>query len=106
MVYEGAELPAPWQLLVKGTTFQLKVWQALLTIPCGGMISYQDLAVQMGHPTACRAVAGAVAANPIGYLVPCRRVIRKSGEFHKYRLGSSRKKAMRDGSPVGYEIHF
>jgi AraC family transcriptional regulator of adaptative response/methylated-DNA-[protein]-cysteine methyltransferase len=90
----GAELLAPWQLLVKGTAFQLKVWQALLAIPGGAMISYQDLAVQVGHPTACRAVAGAVAANPVSYLIPCHRVIRKSGEIHQYRWGSSRKKAM------------
>ena len=58
------------------------------------MISYQDLAVRLGHPTACRAVAGAVAANPIGYLIPCHRVIRKSGEIHHYRWGHIRKKAM------------
>lgn len=88
------EFPAPWQLLVKGTAFQLKVWQALLAIPSGAMISYQDLAVLVGHPTACRAVASAVAANPIGYLIPCHRVIRKSGEISQYRWGSSRKKAM------------
>lgn len=90
----GEELFTSWPLLVKGTAFQLKVWQALLAIPSGAMISYQDLAVRVGHPTACRAVAGAVAANPIGYLIPCHRVIRKSGEICQYRWGSSRKKAM------------
>ncbi|MBU0663971.1 MAG: MGMT family protein [Proteobacteria bacterium] len=58
------------------------------------LISYQDLAVRLGHPTACRAVAGAVAANPISYLIPCHRVIRKSGEIHNYRWGHIRKKAM------------
>jgi AraC family transcriptional regulator, regulatory protein of adaptative response / methylated-DNA-[protein]-cysteine methyltransferase len=81
-------------LLLKGTAFQFRVWRALLTLPRGAMISYQGLAVSMGHPTACRAVASAVAANPVGYLIPCHRVIRKSGEIHNYRWGSSRKKAM------------
>ena len=84
----------PFPLLLKGTPFQLRVWQALLTLPMGAMISYQGLAAYIGCPTACRAVASAVAANPVGYLIPCHRVIRKSGEIHYYRWGSSRKKAM------------
>jgi AraC family transcriptional regulator of adaptative response/methylated-DNA-[protein]-cysteine methyltransferase len=84
----------PLRLLLQGTTFQLRVWQALLALPQGAMISYQALAGCLGHPTASRAVAGAVAANPIGYLIPCHRVIRKSGELHHYRWGSVRKKAM------------
>ncbi len=84
----------PFSLLLKGTAFQLRVWQALLMLPRGAMISYQGLAAYMGHPRACRAVAGAVAANPVGYLIPCHRVICKSGEIHHYRWGSSRKKAM------------
>jgi AraC family transcriptional regulator of adaptative response/methylated-DNA-[protein]-cysteine methyltransferase len=82
------------RLLVKGTPFQFKVWQALLALPEGAMISYQGLAASMGHPTACRAVASAVAANPVSYLIPCHRVVRKSGEIHHYRWGSSRKKMM------------
>ena len=84
----------PLPVVLKGTPFQLRVWQALLTLPRGAMISYQGLAAYMGHPTAWRAVASAVAANPVGYLIPCHRVIRKSGEIHHYRWGSSRKKAM------------
>jgi len=84
----------PLRLLLQGTDFQLRVWQALLALPQGAMISYQGLAGRLGHPTASRAVAGAVAANPIGYLIPCHRVIRKSGEIHNYRWGSGRKKAM------------
>jgi len=84
----------PFLLLLQGTDFQLRVWQALLTLPRGAIISYQGLADYMGHPTACRALASAVAANPVGYLIPCHRVIRKSGEIHHYRWGSSRKKAM------------
>lgn len=84
----------PLHLLLQGTDFQLRVWQALLALPQGAMISYQALAGRLGHPTASRAVAGAVAANPIGYLIPCHRVIRKSGELHHYRWGNIRKKAM------------
>lgn len=90
----GSGAMEPLRLLVKGTTFQLKVWQALLALPRGTVISYQGLAASMGHPTACRAVAGAVATNPVGYLIPCHRVIRKSGEIHHYRWGSNRKKMM------------
>lgn len=84
----------PLPLLLKGTDFQLRVWQGLLALPRGAMTSYQDLAVYLGYPAACRAVAGAVAANPVSWLIPCHRVIRKSGEIHRYRWGSSRKKAM------------
>ena len=84
----------PFLLLLQGTDFQFRAWQALLAVPRGALISYQGLAAYMGHPTACRAVASAVAANPVGYLIPCHRVIRKSGEIHYYRWGSSRKKAM------------
>ncbi len=90
----GIDSPEPLTLLLKGTDFQIRVWQALFSLPRGAIISYQDLAVHLGQPTACRAVAGAVAANPIGYLIPCHQVIRKSGEIHHYRWGSSRKKAM------------
>lgn len=82
------------RLLLQGTDFQLRVWQALLTIPRGAMISYQGLAETLGHPSAIRAVASAVAANPIGYLIPCHRVIRKSGDIHHYRWGHGRKIAM------------
>jgi AraC family transcriptional regulator of adaptative response/methylated-DNA-[protein]-cysteine methyltransferase len=90
----GTESLQPLRLLVSGTTFQLKVWQALCVLPRGAMISYEGLAASMGHPTACRAVASAVAANPVSYLIPCHRVVRKSGEIHHYRWGSSRKKMM------------
>ena len=90
----GADSRQPLRLLLQGTLFQIRVWQALLALPRGTLISYQDLAVYIGHPNACRAVAGAVAANPVAWLVPCHRVIRKSGEIHQYRWGRSRKKAM------------
>ena len=90
----GIDPLEPFPLLLKGTDFQFRVWQALLVVSRGALISYQGLADYMGHPTACRAVASVVAANPVGYLIPCHRVIRKSGEIHRYRWGSSRKKAM------------
>lgn len=84
----------PFHLLLKGTNFQVQVWQALLAIPPGGMVSYQDVADRVGRPTASRAIAGAVAKNPVGYLIPCHRVINKSGRYHGYRWGPSRKKAI------------
>ncbi|KIX15300.1 bifunctional helix-turn-helix domain-containing protein/methylated-DNA--[protein]-cysteine S-methyltransferase [Dethiosulfatarculus sandiegensis] len=88
----------PFNLLLKGTNFQIKVWQALLNIPSGFMVTYQDVAVWLGKPKAFRAVANAVAMNPVAYLIPCHRVIAKSGKIHKYRWGSQRKKAL-----VGWE---
>ncbi len=89
----------PMPVLLAGTNFQLKVWEALLRIPPGGLCSYQDLARTMGRPTATRAVASAVAANHIAYLIPCHRVIRSMGEFGQYRWGGVRKRAM-----VGWEL--
>jgi AraC family transcriptional regulator of adaptative response/methylated-DNA-[protein]-cysteine methyltransferase len=84
----------PFHLYVKGTNFQVKVWQALLSIPQGAMVSYGDLAAFIGRPTAVRAAAGAVGKNPIGYLIPCHRVISKAGQIHRYRWGSTRKRAI------------
>jgi len=81
-------------LLLKGTNFQLKVWNALLQIPAGVVWSYADVAQAIGQPTATRAVGSAIGANPIGYLIPCHRVIRKNGHVEAYRWGSTRKKAM------------
>lgn len=81
-------------LLLKGTNFQLKVWNALLQIPQGAAWSYEDVAQAIGQPSAARAVGSAVGANPIGYLIPCHRVIRKSGVVDAYRWGSTRKKAL------------
>jgi len=84
----------PLRLLLKGTNFQVKVWQALLSIPAGAMVSYQDVAGGLGDAGATRAVAGAVARNPVAYLIPCHRVISKAGKSHNYRWGGARKKAM------------
>jgi AraC family transcriptional regulator, regulatory protein of adaptative response / methylated-DNA-[protein]-cysteine methyltransferase len=85
-------------LLVQGTNFQLKVWEALLTIPSGALTTYQQIAESIGNPKAVRAVGTAVGDNPIAYLIPCHRVIRKEGILGEYRWGSTRKKAL-----VGWE---
>jgi AraC family transcriptional regulator, regulatory protein of adaptative response / methylated-DNA-[protein]-cysteine methyltransferase len=88
----------PFNLLIKGTNFQIKVWKALLSLPEGWLVSYQDIASYIGQPKALRAVANAIAINPIAYLIPCHRVIAKSGKINQYRWGESRKKAL-----VAYE---
>ena len=84
----------PFHLLLKGTNFQVKVWQALLSIPPGSMVSYGDLAAYLGQPGATRAVASAIARNPVAYLIPCHRVIARSGRIHHYQWGATRKKAL------------
>ncbi|MFN8495305.1 MAG: methylated-DNA--[protein]-cysteine S-methyltransferase [Caldilineaceae bacterium] len=81
-------------LLLRGTNFQIKVWDALLKIPPGSVASYEDVAQLIGQPGAARAVGGAVGANHIAYLIPCHRVIRKSGVIQDYRWGPTRKKAI------------
>jgi AraC family transcriptional regulator, regulatory protein of adaptative response / methylated-DNA-[protein]-cysteine methyltransferase len=87
-------LKAPITLHLRGTNFQIKVWEALLRIPSGQVTSYENLADGLGNPTGARAVGNAVAHNPVAYLIPCHRVLRKVGEFGNYRYGSARKKAM------------
>lgn len=82
------------KLHVRGTNFQIQVWRALLLLPPGYICSYQQLANWLGKPKAVRAVAGAVARNPVAYLIPCHRVIRSSGVFHRYRWGRARKQAL------------
>ena len=81
-------------IYLRGTNFQLKVWEALLKIPAGAVTTYEGLAERIGQPTASRAVGTAVGHNPIAVLIPCHRVIRKVGEFGNYRYGASRKKAL------------
>jgi AraC family transcriptional regulator, regulatory protein of adaptative response / methylated-DNA-[protein]-cysteine methyltransferase len=84
----------PLPLFLKGTNFQLKVWEALLRIPDGCLVSYGDLARRLRAPSAARAVAGAVAANPIAYIIPCHRVLRSTGALGGYRWGTERKLVM------------
>ncbi len=81
-------------LHVRGTNFQIKVWEALLRIPLGQVATYGQIASQIGEPSAARAVGSAVGHNPIAVLIPCHRVIRKLGEFGNYRYGATRKKAL------------
>jgi AraC family transcriptional regulator of adaptative response/methylated-DNA-[protein]-cysteine methyltransferase len=81
-------------LYLRGTNFQIKVWEALLRIPSGTVVTYEDIAVSIGLPKASRAVGNAVAHNPIAVIVPCHRVIRKDGEFGNYLYGTARKKAL------------
>jgi len=84
----------PLTLHLRGTNFQLKVWEALLTIPAGAVTTYEGIASRIGKPNAARAVGTAVGHNPIAVLIPCHRVIRKVGEFGNYRYGELRKKAL------------
>lgn len=90
----GKAAGAPLSVVVKGTNFQVKVWEALLRIPPGYVLCYEDLAVRVGTPRAVRAVGTALARNPVSYLVPCHRVIRKTGALGNYGGGPLRKKAM------------
>lgn len=84
----------PLPVLLRGTNLQLRVWEALLRIPEGTVVSYGSLAGALGRPTAARAVAGAVARNPVAYLIPCHRVLRATGAIGGYRWGTARKRAM------------
>jgi len=86
------------KLHLKGTPFQLKVWDALLRIPMGGLETYGSLAKEIQLPNASRAVGSAVGGNPVAFLIPCHRVIRSTGEFGQYHWGSTRKTAM-----IGWE---
>jgi len=89
----------PLHLFVKGTTFQLKVWEALLRIPLGSVTTYQGVAEYIGKPRALQAVGSAVGANQIAYLIPCHRVIRKDGVLGEYRWSPARKKSI-----IGWEF--
>jgi AraC family transcriptional regulator of adaptative response/methylated-DNA-[protein]-cysteine methyltransferase len=84
----------PLTVHLRGTNFQLKVWEALLQIPTGTVTTYEGIASRIGKPTATRAVGTAIGHNPIAVLIPCHRVIRKVGEFGNYRYGAFRKKAL------------
>ena len=99
---DKAHPPAtPLKLLLNGTRFQVQVWRALLEIPTGAFTSYEALAARIGNPRAVRAVGTANGANPISYLVPCHRVIRKTGALGGYHWGLGRKLAI-----LGQEAHL
>ncbi len=84
----------PLNLLIRGTNFQLQVWQALLKIPAGTVCTYGQIAEMIDQPKAVRAVGTAIGKNGIAWLIPCHRVIRKNGETQNYRWGGVRKKAI------------
>lgn len=86
--------PHPIGVVLKGTPFQLKVWEALLRVPPGAVVSYGDLAQQVGSRTAARAVGTAVGQNPLAFLIPCHRVIRASQALGDYHWGADRKLAL------------
>jgi AraC family transcriptional regulator of adaptative response/methylated-DNA-[protein]-cysteine methyltransferase len=85
-------------LMLLGSPFQIKVWEALLRVPEGALASYDALAAAVGKPGAARAVGSAVAANPISFLIPCHRAIRKTGVISDYHWGRARKLAI-----IGWE---
>ena len=95
----GEEAGQPLHLLVRGTNFQVKVWEALLRVPAGQVVSYQHVARAIGQPKALQAVGSAVGANPVAVLIPCHRVIRKEGVLGEYRWGAATKKAL-----IGWEM--
>src|SRR5690606_11102155 len=86
------------KLHLKGSDFQLKVWESLLKIPLGQLSTYGALAQQIGQATAARAVGTAIGNNPIAYLIPCHRVIQATGALGGYMWGKSRKAAI-----IGWE---
>jgi AraC family transcriptional regulator of adaptative response/methylated-DNA-[protein]-cysteine methyltransferase len=90
---EGKDSP-PLHLLLSGTNFQIKVWEALIKIPMGAVVSYEDVAAHIGMPNASRAVGNAVGNNPVSFVIPCHRVIRKTAEFGNYGGGVARKLAI------------
>lgn len=98
-IFASYQQPEPLHVFVKGTQFQLKVWEALLRVPEGRLLTYGALARAIGQPAASRAVGTAVSANPIALLIPCHRVIRASGVLGQYRWGDSRKQLL-----VGAEL--
>ncbi len=97
---------APLRVFVRGTAFQVRVWQALLKIPSGTLVSYGNLAAAINQPTAARAVGSAVGHNSLAYLIPCHRVIRETGIIGDYRWGSVRKRALVawESSPFAHPI--
>ena len=95
---KNLDSPEKIRLHLKGTDFQLKVWEALLRIPEGKLVSYSEIANQTSQPTAQRAVGTSIGKNPVGYLIPCHRVIKSVGGIGEYRWGQERKMAI-----IGWE---
>ena len=96
--YNGRKNLSQIKLHLRGTSFQLKVWETLLKIPFGQVSTYADIAGSLHHPKAARAVGSAVANNPVAFLIPCHRVIKSTGVIGDYHWGAVRKKAV-----IGWE---
>ncbi|WP_058535419.1 bifunctional transcriptional activator/DNA repair enzyme AdaA [Legionella saoudiensis] len=86
------------KLHLAGTPFQLKVWESLLKIPLGTLVTYGDIAQNIGNPKSSRAVGSAIGSNPVAFLIPCHRVIQSSGKISGYLWGEAKKKAI-----IGWE---
>jgi AraC family transcriptional regulator of adaptative response/methylated-DNA-[protein]-cysteine methyltransferase len=84
----------PLRVVLIGTDFEVRVWETLLGIPMGRAATYSDIALKLGKPTAARAVGAAVGKNPVSFVVPCHRVVGKSGNLTGYHWGLTRKRAM------------
>ncbi|MCT8990085.1 methylated-DNA--[protein]-cysteine S-methyltransferase [Chelativorans sp. SCAU2101] len=84
----------PLRIVLIGTDFQIRVWEALLRIPMGRARAYSDIAAEIGCPAASRAVGAAVGANPLSFVVPCHRALGKSGALTGYHWGLTRKRAI------------
>ena len=91
---QNTKADRPLSLLVSGTNFQVNVWKALLRIPSGSVTSYGQLAADIGHQRAGRAVGSAIGANPVALLIPCHRVICNNGDITGYHRGNTRKQAI------------
>jgi AraC family transcriptional regulator, regulatory protein of adaptative response / methylated-DNA-[protein]-cysteine methyltransferase len=97
--HEDTKAQRKLHVFVKGTNFQVKVWEALLRLPMGSVTTYQGIAEKIQNPKAMQAVGSAVGSNHIAYLIPCHRVIRKDGILGEYRWESTRKKSI-----IGWEM--
>ena len=97
-IFADAESLPSIKLHLKGTPFQLKIWQSLLKIPMGQLKTYSDIAQDIENPQANRAVGTAIGRNPVAFLIPCHRVIRSTGIIGGYKWGAPRKTAM-----IGWE---
>lgn len=98
-IFAPAKTKNKLHLYVKGTNFQIKVWEALLRIPIGSVTTYQHIAQSIQNPKALQAVGSAVGSNHVAYLIPCHRVIRKDGVLGEYRWEPTRKKGI-----IGWEM--
>ena len=98
-IFNQVNFKQPLHVFVKGTNFQIKVWEALLKIPMGSVTTYQTIASNIKSPKAMQAVGSAVGSNHIAYLIPCHRVIRKDGILGEYRWSAARKKSI-----IGWEM--